>query len=193
MRYTDCNHCLPSRRLQGVPICQLPLSRWRWVPVSQLPFEGFRSPRLSPSHSLTLPGACGWVLKCNVLQDGLEHWFQHYICIWRRRDTQGAAPGLEPMGPNPEALRMSVVGAVRQKREEVNRHRQLLSAPASFPPSLITHFNLMGLIWIIHSICSPESDLQMLEASFCNLVEDQLPQSIPPACVGSSTRAGVEY
>lgn len=71
-----------------------------------------------------------------------------------------------------------MIWAGREKREEGNRHRLLLSSPASSPSSFITRFNLPVLSWIIRSICSPGKggDLQMFAASVGNLAEDRRPQ-----------------
>lgn len=48
-------------------------------------------------------------------------------------------------------------------------------SPASSPSPFITRFNLLGLSWIIRSICSPGGDLQMFAARLCNLAGDRRP------------------
>lgn len=71
------------------------------MPASQLSSGVFfGSPRLSPSHNLTLLGA-----RCYKVSGAL----------WGEGEAKRGQLPARPMGPNPEASRMSVVGATRGK------------------------------------------------------------------------------
>lgn len=138
------------------------------MPASQLSSgDFFGSPRLSPSHNLTLLGAWCYRVSGALCGEGEA-----------KREQLPA----QPTGPNPEASRMSVEGATRGK----GRRETGTSFPLPIP-----HFNRLGLSWIIHSICSLGSDLQMFAASICNLSRSTTPHP-PQAPKGSSIRAGIQ-